>query len=291
MVATDNLPNRDCHAFASNGELCCDHLADGSCNYESADATCSHGLQQYRSQYVDRFVATLARHASVPTVVVIEPDSLPNLATNLENPRCGNLGTQNAYRQGIAYAINTLHARAPHASLYLDAGHGGWLGWAQQADQFMHIVLDLDGNAHGKLRGFATNVANYQTLGLPCPRFAFETLEGSSLGGSYCDQHGLRGTGCCKDPCNLLSQFNSANNEHNFVQFLASRAARMMPSWSPRFITDTGRNGVSGVLRQSCANWCNIRGAGLGREPTASTSLPVRTQGAQTLDDSCCYAL
>lgn len=60
----------------------------------------------------------------------------------------------------------------------------------------------------------------------------------------------------------------------NYVQMLDARTRAFLPDWSPRFITDTGRNGVSGVLRQSCANWCNIRGAGLGREPTTSTSLP-----------------
>ena len=67
-----------------------------------------------------------ARVVSKCTQVVIEPDSLPNLATNLENPRCGNLATQAAYKRGIAYAVRKLHEEAPHATLYLDAGHGGW---------------------------------------------------------------------------------------------------------------------------------------------------------------------
>jgi cellulose 1,4-beta-cellobiosidase len=157
VVILYNLPNRDCHAFASNGELCCEYLADRSCHYETADSSCSAGLHEYRHQYVDRFADALARHRRVPVVVVIEPDSLPNMATNLDNPRCGNLATQSAYSAGISYAINTLSARAPHASLYLDAGHGGWLGWAQQADAFVRLVRDLDGEAHTRLRGFATN--------------------------------------------------------------------------------------------------------------------------------------
>lgn len=100
----------------------------------------------------------------------------------------------------------------------------------------------------------SSTVANYQTLGTPCPARAFATIEGSSLGSAYCDRNGLRNTGCCVDPCHLLSQFNNANNEHNYVQFLSSRVARILPGWSCRFIIDTGRNGVDGVLRQSCAN-------------------------------------
>lgn len=28
-----DLPNRDCHAKASNGEICCYPNADGTCNY------------------------------------------------------------------------------------------------------------------------------------------------------------------------------------------------------------------------------------------------------------------
>ena len=274
VVILYNLPNRDCHAYASNGEICCEHKPDGSCEYLSSDPTCRQGLETYKSRYVDAFAAALERHASVPVVVVIEPDSLPNLATNLDEPRCGNPATRAAYSNGVAYAINTLASRAPHASLYLDAGHGGWLGWPQQADKFANVVSDLANNAHLHLRGFATNVANYQTLGTACPTSAFDNLEGQSLA-MYCDRSGLgRHAGCCKDPCRLLDQFNSANNELNFVQLLNARVTRILPRWAPRFIIDTGRNGVDHVLRQSCANWCNIRGAGLGRTPTATTDLP-----------------
>ena len=108
-------------------------------------------------------------HAQVPTVVIVEPDSLPNLATNLGTPRCGNDATQTAYTQGIGYAVQQLHERAPHATLYLDAGHGGWLGWPEQADHFATVIKNLPGGVYHHLRGFATNVANYQ-VGVTEPR-------------------------------------------------------------------------------------------------------------------------
>ena len=102
---------------------------------------------------MDAFVDVLADHTAVPTVVIIEPDSLPNLATNLETPRCGNAATQTAYAEGIGYALHALHERAPHATLYLDAGHGGWLGWPEQADAFAAVVKNIGGGAYRFLRG------------------------------------------------------------------------------------------------------------------------------------------
>jgi cellulose 1,4-beta-cellobiosidase len=119
VVILYDLPNRDCHAKASNGEICCAYLTDRSCDYMSPMG-CSEGLREYQEEYVDPFAAALAmpRYRNVPVVVVLEPDSLPNLATNLENPRCGNSATRQAYEQGVTYAIETLARVAPHAALY-----------------------------------------------------------------------------------------------------------------------------------------------------------------------------
>lgn len=44
--------------------------------------------------------------------------------------------------------------------------------------------------------------------------------------------------------------------------------------FEPKFIIDTGRNGV-GDMRQSCSNWCNVRGAGVGLIPTTDTASPM----------------
>ena len=37
------------------------------------------------------------------------------------------------------------------------------------------------------------------------------------------------------------------------------------------YITDTSRNGQT-RMRQSCSNWCNIKGSGLGMRPTTDVS-------------------
>merc|ERR1719410_1146093 len=85
-----NLPNRDCDAKASAGEICCSRFEDGSCNYEK-ESDCAEGIEEYKRDYVDPFVQVLQEYQQkVSAVLVIEPDSLPNLATNQDHPRCGN---------------------------------------------------------------------------------------------------------------------------------------------------------------------------------------------------------
>jgi len=103
---------------------------------------------------------------SVDIVLIIEPDSLPNLATNLGEPNCGNQGTQNSYKQGIAYTINKF--KSLNVTMYLDAAHGGWLGWEDNTIKFVQLLQNMDFDLNS-LRGFSTNVANYQPLGEMCP--------------------------------------------------------------------------------------------------------------------------
>lgn len=76
MFVIYDLPNRDCSAGSSNGEITCE------------DSTCANGLQTYKSQYVDKIVEIFKKYPDVPIVTVIEPDSLPNLATNMNYPKC-----------------------------------------------------------------------------------------------------------------------------------------------------------------------------------------------------------
>ena len=89
-----DLPNRDCKALASNGEICCTYHADGTCDYETA-GDCQQGLAEYKSEYIDPMRAILERYTKVPVILVVEPDSLPNLVTNQADARCGNPATNN----------------------------------------------------------------------------------------------------------------------------------------------------------------------------------------------------
>jgi cellulose 1,4-beta-cellobiosidase len=193
-----DLPNRDCRAKASNGEICCNYNEDRTCNYNMG-GNCEAGLQEYRTEYIDVFAEIISKYdGKVEMALIIEPDSLPNMASNMSDPHCANSAT--AYKKGIPYAINKLHEAAPSAVMYMDAAHGGWLGWSDNMTAFARLVKDM--NVHEKLRGFATNVANYQPLGkAQCPW----TPSSEPDRNEYClnGQHGSET--CCEDPCNLCS--------------------------------------------------------------------------------------
>lgn len=147
-----NLPERDCSANASAGELYLDQ----------------DGLNKYKSEFIDRIAEAFRRYPEMAISVVLEPDSLPNIVTNNGVRRCNDRVFQ-AYREGVAYAIQKL--ALPNVAIYLDAGHAGWLGWDNNRAGVARVfreVIDLAGGAH-LIRGFATNVSNYTPLREPDP--------------------------------------------------------------------------------------------------------------------------
>jgi len=258
-----DLPNRDCHAKASNGEICCTYNADKTCNYD-VGGDCAAGLTDYKTNYIDPFAALVGQYGrTVPIALIIEPDSLPNLATNMGDNHCGNTATTTSYRQGIPYAIQKFHTAAPNVPMYVDAGHGGWLGWDDNLQKFVQIISDL--NIASMIRGFASNTANYQPIGLQCP---FQP--GGGTRNDYCLNNQHQNDACCADPCKLEGQWNPGNNEINYVQSLNYALRQRISGFNPKFVIDSGRNGV-GNMRADCANWCNVRGAGVGLIPTTNT--------------------
>ena len=270
QVVVYNLPNRDCDAASSNGELCCGPVNDdGECD-RAAAGDCGEGIADYLTNYVTPLANQLAAYSTVPVVVILEPDSLPNLVTNTKNPNCG-AATRSAYTTGVTEAVRILSATAPHATLYLDAAHGGWLGWDDNAAHFAKLVCDLPGVA-AQLRGFSINVANYNALGTaPCPA---DQIRGHTRVVDYCRGAGRRHE-CCQDPCGLLRQWNSGLTELIYAQTLAkwTTDSKSCPGFEPHIVIDTSRNG-QGHAGHECSAWCNIRGTGAGHAPTMTTALP-----------------
>lgn len=256
-----NLPNRDCAALASRGQICCTYFEDGTCDYANS-GDCAAGLEEYKTTYVDPYVEVLAEFDGVvPVAIIIEPDSLPNFATNLDNPSCGIEGTQLAYTEGIKYAVTQIAEHTDNVAIYLDAAHGGWLGWENNLNAFVASVSELGIESH--IRGFATNVANYQGTGQPCA----DTIDCRT------DSNARLYNPCCEDPCGLVSQYNKANNEHNYARLLVSAFREALPGFEPHIIIDTGRNG-NPAARTDCATWCNPRDVLVGEWPTADTLDP-----------------
>ena len=82
-----DMPGRDCAAAASAGEL----------------GPNEAGEARYQKEYIDVIAAALAAHPKLNTALVLEPDSLANLVTNLEKPNCA--AAEGIYKRAIAYAI------------------------------------------------------------------------------------------------------------------------------------------------------------------------------------------
>ena len=70
------------------------------------------------------------------------------------------------YKEGVAYAVTTLAASHPDAALYIDAGHGGWLGFEKNAAAFATLIIEMGVLEH--IRGFSTNVCAYMRMCTHC---------------------------------------------------------------------------------------------------------------------------
>ena len=171
-----DLPDRDCAALASNGEL---SIAGGDIPRGYTTALTGTGIQEYENDYITPIYNILAAYKTNPNirfVLVIEDDSLPNIVTNtgysysLANCIAANGGqsyptysTTGVYVQGIQYALNQFHS-LPNAYNYLDIGHHGWLGWTEGAGlAFPFYATVAKGTTAGfaSLDGIITNTANY----------------------------------------------------------------------------------------------------------------------------------
>lgn len=222
LIVVYDLPNRDCAALASNGELKVD----------------ADGVNKYKTEYIDKLATVFKAHPNQRIVAIVEPDSLPNLATNLMVPKCA--ASDKAYRESVAYAVKTLSEASKNAYLYLDSAHSGWLGWDDNRKKVAKIYKEVLDEAGGvtKIRGFISNVSNYTVLD------------------------------STKPPLDVFDyQFNPCHDEWTF-------AAKMQASLAAEGVTnnawliDTSRNGVGGI-RKDWGYWCNNMGAGLGERPQA----------------------
>ncbi|KAI0521973.1 1, 4-beta cellobiohydrolase [Xylaria bambusicola] len=215
-----DLPGRDCAAKASNGELAYNEIS------------------KYKSQYIDPIVKKIKANPNSAFALIIEPDSLPNLVTNADLSTCQE--SKSAYEEGVAYALKNLNL--PNVVMYIDAGHGGWLGWDANLKPGAEELAKVYKNAGSpkQVRGFATNIAGWNAWDLSPGEFSTASD----------------------------AKYNSCQNEKTYVQKFG--AALKTAGHPNHAIVDTGRNAVTG-LREEWGNWCNVDGAGFGVRPTSST--------------------
>ncbi|KAI3391488.1 hypothetical protein diail_7215 [Diaporthe ilicicola] len=217
-----DLPDRDCAAAASNGEL---SYADG-------------GAAKYQA-YIDSIRAQAIAYSDIRFLLVIEPDSLANLVTNMNVAKCAN--AHDNYLNSTNYALRQLNL--PNVAMYMDAGHAGWLGWAANlqpaADLFAQVYKDAGSPA--SVRGLATNVANYNAWTV-------------ATAPSY-------------------TQGDSNYDESLYVQALAPLLAA--EGFNAHFITDQGRSGKQPTGQTAWGDWCNALGTGFGLRPSTDTGLEL----------------
>ncbi|NYD84777.1 glycoside hydrolase family 6 protein [Cellulomonas oligotrophica] len=255
-----NLPGRDCYALASNGEL---------------PATAA-GLTRYQSEYIDPIVDILSepKYADLRIAATIEPDSLPNLVTNIGEQACQQSAPY--YRAGVKYALDELKTMS-NVYTYVDAAHSGWLGWDSNAGPAVKLFAEVARSTRlgfASIDGFVTNTANSTPLAEP-----FLTDPNQQVGGA---------------PVRSSSfyEWNSDFGELAWTAHLHRLAVAEGFPASTGMLIDTSRNGWGGPARPTAAStstnlntfvnesridrrvhrgaWCNPLGAGIGELPRAT---------------------
>jgi len=215
-----DLPGRDCHSLASYGEL----LPNDD------------DMERYKTEYINVIEKHLNKYKSQPVVLVIEPFSLVNLVVyNDTLPAC--VDAKKYYLEGHAYLLKRL-GTFPHVALYLDAGCSYWMNWEEAVITAARLFSDVIKSGYpGKIRGFATNVANHSPW------------EDLNIGGpDY--------------------EWNPYPDESSYIKglYIAFKAAGIQ---SVHFIEDTSRNGNGEHMVHHRERQCNPKGVGIGARPQA----------------------
>jgi cellulose 1,4-beta-cellobiosidase len=263
-----DLPNRDCSALASNGELL---IANG-------------GSARYKTEYIDVIYSVISqpKYSGLRIVAVIEPDSLPNLVTNLSFAKCQEANGPGGYVENTQYALNKLHP-VSNFYAYIDIGHAGWLGWTDNFNNSVNLIANaiLGTNAGGNsIDGFISNTANTSVVTEPYLT-ANQTINGQPVRSAD------------------FYQWNNYIDEGAFdAAWKSAMAARGVKNG---MLVDTSRNGWGGCgggpyVSQQCrptgpststdlntfvnqsridrrpakGDWCNQNGAGIGARPQAN---------------------
>ncbi len=282
-IVVYDLPDRDCAALASNGEI--------SINPNPPTQPLT-GIQTYEQDFITPIFNILQPYASnsnIRFVLIIEDDSLPNLITNTgESPNSpiancvaanggvtGSPSLTGVYVQAVQYALSTFHV-LPNVYQYLDVGHHGWLGWPNNfnsAIPFLTSVVQGTTAGLASIDGFITNTANYGPTKEPYMT-ATEAVGGSEIYQS------------------TFYQFDPYIDEEDYAAAMdAAFVSAGFPS-TLGFLIDTSRNGWGGTSRPTgpssstdlntfvnatkiderddMGQWCNQQNSGLGVPPTVN---------------------
>ena len=91
--------------------------------------------------------------------IVIEPAVLAEIVTNSDSSSCKQVARW--FREHVSYALRALDL--PNVVTYLDAAHGGWLGWNDNIVPGAEELTNVWRSAGklGQFRGVSTNIGSY----------------------------------------------------------------------------------------------------------------------------------
>ena len=191
-------------------------------------------MQIYKTQYIDRIAEILGRsaYAGLRIVTVIEPDSYPNMVTNLSTPACAAVNQNQRLPRRPALRDGEVRAAWPTCTCtWTSRTRAGWAGTttaARAVAAFKDLVAGATPAATCSIiRGFATNTANYTPLDEP---FFDGTDNNVSTGGT--------------------TQFYEWNRIVDELSYIDKLRSELVAAGFPQdlgFIVDTGRNGWGGA--------------------------------------------
>ena len=278
-IVVYDLPNRDCSALSSGGEL----------------LIANNGSARYKTEYIDVIAGILSRpaYAGLRIVAIIEPDSLPNLITNASAfPKCQEAtSATDGYVANTTYTLNKLYP-IRNVYSYLDIAHAGWLGWPNNFTPAITMISNMiKGTTAGvnSVDGFIDNTANTQV--------ETETFLNAA-------------TVVSSNPVRSSSFFDwndYIDESHYAAAWQTAMQAAGLPASSTNMLIDTSRNGWGGCgggsyALQTCrptqtststvletyvnqsridrrpakGDWCNQNGAGIGKLPFTTPSAPYQ---------------
>ncbi|MBN2116652.1 MAG: glycoside hydrolase family 6 protein, partial [Anaerolineales bacterium] len=263
-IVVYDLPNRDCSALASNGEL----------------LVAEDGMNRYKTEYIDAIynVISQPKYSNLRIIAIIEPDSLPNLITNLSFAKCSEAKNTGAYVEGIQYAISRIRS-INNTYVYIDVAHHAWMGWPSNFDPFVTLLKEVGKGVTGgnsRIDGFIGNTANYGPVDEPYMDANTQvggqpvrSLQGWYDWNDYIDEApylvALRNaltSGTDAYPTGIGMLIDTSRNGWGGPD------RPMGPSTSTTLLTFVMESRIDQRIHKG--NWCNQDGAGIGARPVAA---------------------
>jgi cellulose 1,4-beta-cellobiosidase len=157
------------------------------------------------------------------------------MVTNMNVPKCQ--GAASTYKELTVHALKELNL--PNVAMYMDGGHGGWLGWPANIGPAAELFAQIykDAGKPKSVRGIVTNVSNYNGWSLPS-----------------------------------APSYTTPNPNYDEKRFVEAFAPLLKAGgFDAKFLVDQGRSGKQPTGQIEQGHWCNAIGTGFGMRPTANT--------------------